>query len=325
MKRSRTIAWAEVRMGIFLVAALALFGVAIFAIGEKTRLFTPTTTVQVLLTDVQGLRVGAPVWLSGVVIGSVSDIAFADPLKSDRITVTLRVEESAAKRLGQDARVAIQTRGLLGEKFIEITAGSRYGLPTQPLLGEPPMGIDQVVDRAYSAFERIGTLVEQIENRDGSLGKLLGDAALYDTLVQFAGRLKGLTEAISEGEGSLGKMLNDPRLYDRMVAFSRRGEAAARSFEDFVKELKDPGGTLGKLAHDPTLYDEGVATLQRARSSLAEFETLARAVNQGQGTAGKLVTEAQLHDRLVRTLDDLDRLLLDMRENPGRYVNFSLF
>ena len=71
MKRSQDIRWAEVRVGLFLVVALALAAGAIFLLGERSRLFIPTETVEVLLPEVQGLQVGAPVWLSGVVIGSV--------------------------------------------------------------------------------------------------------------------------------------------------------------------------------------------------------------------------------------------------------------
>lgn len=312
-------------MGVFLVASLALLGLAIFAIGEKTRIFTPTTLVTVQLPDVQGLRVGAPVWLSGVVIGSVAEIAFSDPLKSDQISVSLRLEATAARRLGQDARVSIQTRGLLGEKYVEITPGDKLGVPTEPLHGVAPMGLDQVIDRAYNAFERIGDLVGQIENQQGSLGKLLTDPTLYDTLVGFAEQFQGLNDAMTQGDGTLARLLNDPRLYDRMVAFSVRGEAAARRIETFVAELDNPDGTLGKLARDPALYNDGLATLKRAQSSLAEFESLAAAIRNGEGTAGKLVTEDELHERLIRTLDDLDILLRDVRENPGRYVRFSVF
>ncbi|BCR05604.1 ABC transporter substrate-binding protein [Desulfuromonas versatilis] len=325
MKRSMKISWAEVRMGVFLIAALALLGLATFVVGEKTRIFTPTTTVEVVLPDVQGLRVGAPVWLSGVVIGSVAEIAFSDPLKSDQVSVVLRLEESAAGRLGQDARVSIQTRGLLGEKYVEIVPGDRLGIPAEPLHGVAPLGLDQVIDRAYVAFDRIGQLAEQIENREGSLGKLLTDPTLYDTLVGFAEQFKGLNETMTTGQGTLAKALNDPGLYDRLVAFAARGEAAARRFETFVAGLENPEGTLGRLVNDPALYNEGLAALRRAQSSLAEFEALAAAVRNGEGTAGRLVTEDELHDKLNRTLDDLDILLRDLRENPGRYVRFSLF
>ena len=73
MKRSRDIRWAEVRVGVFLIVALVMVALAVIAVGRKVQLFTPKSKVQVLLPNVQGLKVGAPVWLSGVMIGTVAD------------------------------------------------------------------------------------------------------------------------------------------------------------------------------------------------------------------------------------------------------------
>lgn len=158
------IRWAEVQVGLLLVGSLVFLAVGIFLVGQKTRLFTPTTKVAVLLPNVQGLQAGAPVWLSGVVIGTVSDIAFAEPLRSDQVTVTLAIDETAARRLGPDAVVTVKTRGLVGEKYIDITAGSQYGLSLEvPLQGIPPMGLDEAVMQASSAFQRLDQLIESFE------------------------------------------------------------------------------------------------------------------------------------------------------------------
>jgi phospholipid/cholesterol/gamma-HCH transport system substrate-binding protein len=320
------IRWAEVKVGVLLVASLLCLALGIFLIGQKTSLFTPTTEVAVLLPNVQGLKAGAPVWLSGVVIGTVTDIAFAEPLRSDQVTVTLAIDEAAARRLGPDAVVTVKTRGLVGEKYVDIIAGSRFGLsPEMPLQGLPPMGLDEAVLKAYSAFERLDHLIGTFEKNEGSLGRLVSDPTLYDNLVQLTERLQKVLTAMTEGEGSLAKIINDPRLYREMVAFSAKGQEAVVGVQDFVTSLRDPNGTLFQLAHDPTLYKESVRTVERARKSMEELDALLVTIREGKGTAGKLVTEAELHDKLSKTLDDLDALVRDMKENPGRYVNFSLF
>lgn len=326
MKRSMDIRWAEVKVGVLLVASLLCLALGIFLIGQKTRLFTPTTEVAVLLPNVQGLKAGAPVWLSGVVIGTVSDIAFREPLRSDQVTVTLAIDEAAARRLGPDAVVTVKTQGLVGEKYVDITAGSRFGLsPEMPLQGLPPMGLDEAVLKAYSAFERLDRLIGKFEKNEGSLGRLVSDPALYDNLVQLTERLQKVLSAMTEGEGSLAKIIGDPRLYQQTMAFTSRGEEAAAELQKLARTLQDPGGTLGKLAHDPALYDESLETVRQARLSLVELDALLLAIREGKGTAGKLVGEAELHDRLTRTLENLDALVQDMKKNPGRYVKFSLF
>jgi phospholipid/cholesterol/gamma-HCH transport system substrate-binding protein len=319
------IRWAEVRVGVFLMVALVVLGLGIFLIGEQSRIFTRSTTVRVLLTEVQGLKVGAPVWLSGVVIGTVAEISFAEPLRSDEITVTLRIEEDAARRLGSDARVSVRTRGLLGEKYVDITPGTEFGLPSEPLRGAPPMDIDHMVERAYETFERLGQLVEDVGGPQSSFGKLLRDPTLYDSLVQLTQRLRKLADEISEGEGSMARIIKDPRLYEKMTAFSARGEEAVTRLNELTAALQDPNGTLALLAHDPTLYNEGVETVRRAQKSMAELDALLAKIGEGEGTAGRLINDDELHVRLNRTLEDLDALVRDMKKNPGRYVKFSLF
>jgi phospholipid/cholesterol/gamma-HCH transport system substrate-binding protein len=325
VKRSREVRWAEVRVGVFLVMALVFLALGILAVGRKTRLFVPQTKVEVILSNVQGLKIGAPVWLSGVVVGAVSDIAFASPLKSDRIDVILEIETTAARRLGQDARITIKTRGLLGEKYVDILPGTEGGIPEQPITGIQPLTLDQVVNEAYTSFERLDRMVERMESGQGTMGRLVQDSALYDSLVGLSDKLQKVLSGMTEGQGSLAKMIKDPRLYQEMSAFSREGQAAAGDLRQFVRSLQEAQGTLGKLIHDPRLYDESLEMVQKSRQSLQELDSLLGRVRDGQGTAGKLVNDADLYDSLDRTLKDLSALVEDMKKNPKRYVHFSLF
>jgi len=315
VKRSMDIRWAEVKVGVLLVASLVVLALGIFLIGDKWRFFTPTTRVEVLLPNVQG-----------VFIGTVDRIAFTEPLRSDQVTVVLALDEAAARRLGPDAVVTVKTRGLVGEKYVDITPGSRYGLsPEVPLQGVAPMGLDEAILRAYQSFERLDRLIESFEHSEGSLGRLFTDPALYDNLVGLSAQLQKLLAAMTEGEGTLARIIADPGLYRQTMAFVGRGEAAAAELQALVRSLQAPEGTLGRLARDPALYDESLGMVRQARRSLAELDALLAALRQGEGSAAKLIGDGELHQKLTRTLEDLDALVRDMKENPGRYVNFSLF
>ena len=48
-------------------------------------------------------------------------------------------------------------------------------------------------------------------------------------------------------------------------------------------------------------------------------------INNGEGTVGKLLNDQELYEHLVLASADLDFLLLDLKQNPGRYLNLSLF
>jgi len=69
MERSNQISWAQVRAGIFILAALVVLAGAILLMGQKTKLFTPTSALNITMDNVAGLKVGArsgwPGWMWG--------------------------------------------------------------------------------------------------------------------------------------------------------------------------------------------------------------------------------------------------------------------
>lgn len=65
MKRSDNIGWSQLKAGIFIIFALLFFAGGILLMGEKTKFFIPKGKLSVIMGDVAGLKVGAPVWLAG--------------------------------------------------------------------------------------------------------------------------------------------------------------------------------------------------------------------------------------------------------------------
>jgi len=84
--------------------------------------------------------------------------------------------------------------------------------------------------------------------------------------------------------------------------------------------LKNLGGISEELAS----ADLG-ETLASLRTSLAGLESIVKGISEGEGSAGKLMTNDSLYNNLSNTLGSLDLLLRDMKENPKKYVHFSLF
>ena len=126
MKRSNQIGWAQVRAGVFIFAALALLAVGIIMMGQKTKMFVDKKSLTVVMDDVLGLKVGSPVWLAGVDVGVVTDIRFNSPEKTNEVDISLEISHAALKKIGHDSRITIKTRGLMGEKYVDITPSQQY-------------------------------------------------------------------------------------------------------------------------------------------------------------------------------------------------------
>ena len=360
MERSNQIGWAQVRAGIFIFLALLFIAGGVTIMGQKTKMFVNKGELRVVMEDVAGLKVGGPVWLAGVDVGLVTEIHFDDPQKTNQVSIHLEVDRSSLKKIGADSIITIKTRGLMGEKYVDITPSSHYSeTPPSVLKGTPVAKLDDVVQKAGTTFEKINGIIDNINQGKGTLGKLSRDETLYTNVASLAVEMKNLMITINRGEGTLGRLNRDPEPFNKLIAILNRADRtlqdiqesdgtlnkliydkalyvkltsladksiqAAEDVRELNKKLTSKDGTIGLLLNDRDFYDKGIALLSKAGDSVASIEEISARIKNGEGTAGKLVTDKELYDRMNRMVEDLDALVKDFKENPKKYIKFSIF
>src|SRR5215831_7533559 len=124
MAQRKQLTWAELRVGIFVLAALFIVMVAVFYVtgagllGPKYRLYTE-------LPEVEGVKTGAPVNLDGIEVGNVQSISL-NPNAQDRmrsVRLVLRIEKKYQNQIRTDSTATLVTQGLLGDRYITIKRG----------------------------------------------------------------------------------------------------------------------------------------------------------------------------------------------------------
>jgi phospholipid/cholesterol/gamma-HCH transport system substrate-binding protein len=360
MKRSENITWAQVKAGIFIVAALLFFSGGVLLMGQKNKFFTPKGKLSLIMTDVAGLKIGAPVWLAGVDVGIVTAIHFEQPQRTNAIEIILEVEKTALKKIGKDSNISVKTRGLMGEKYVDITPSQFYiETPEVKVYGTSVPKLDDVMQKAGAAFDRLNQAMDKMNRGEGTLGRLAGDNKLYDNLVKLTVELNTFAATANRGEGTLGKLARSPepyeklmaimdradrtlteiqasegtmgklirdrQLYDKLVALADKSAQAADDVRELNRKLTSSETTIGKLLGDREFYDKGIALIERADRSVKSLEETAAKVNSGEGTAGKLLHDKEMYDKMNRMVEDMDLLIRDIKENPKRYLRFSLF
>jgi len=142
--------------GLFFIAGIFLFIWIIFTIGANKGFIEAKFKVPVLFEDVRGLTEGAPVRLSGVVVGLVDRIDFLKKeCQGRRVQVTLSLFEKYKKQLNQSARFSIVTDGILGEKLvvIKISEDARPLDLNSPILGDNPIDVQDLAEVFANAAE----------------------------------------------------------------------------------------------------------------------------------------------------------------------------
>lgn len=360
MKRSNQIGWAQVRGGVFILLALLFFAGGVLLMGQKTKMFVNKGELRVVMSDVVGLKIGAPVWLAGVDVGLVTGILFANPKNSNEVSIDIEVDTNALKKIGADSRVTIKTRGLMGEKYVDILPSKHYSeTPPAQLQGTSVAKLDDVIQKAGDAFDRVNRIIDNIESGKGTLGKLNKDETLYSNVARLAVEMKELIVTINRGDGTLGRLNRDPEPYNRLVSILNRadrtlqdiqtsdgtlnkliydkalytkltsladkGNQVADDVSDLQKRMMSKDATIGLLLNDREFYDKGISLLTRAEASVRTIEEVTEKVNGGAGTAGQLVNDKALYDKMNKMVDDLNALVKDFKEDPRKYIKFSLF
>lgn len=311
MKRSGHIPWGKLRVGLLLLVALLLFLWAAFTGG----FFKPLQhyyELRTAFTNVQGLVTGSPVWVNGLEVGQVKSIALAPHLQENQVEVTVRLKREVWPYLRTDSKIRVGTIGLLGDKYIEIFAGSDTATKLPPgafLPAEKPVDAQAMFAEATESLRRLTPLLDDIaamtrKMRSGrsSIGRLIDDQKLYDDLVEATGAITRVVKNIDRGqEQALTRMAN-----------------AAASLDTLAKKLYRGEGSAGKLVTDTALYTSLAHVAGQA-------DTLFGKIGRGEGALGKLTQEEQLYAEISKLVTELDRLVTDIKAHPKKYFKFSIF
>lgn len=164
----------EIKTGVVVVIAALLLLFIVYKIGGiKTE---KGYEVKCTFTYVSGLEENAPVKLAGVKVGEVKSVGCSYDGDETRVLVTLKLDEKA--RIREDSKLRISTTGLIGEKYIEITGGSK-GSPFVKkgaiLVGIDPFEIEELIETGRTLAARIDSGVQDLQKLVGHADGVLVD------------------------------------------------------------------------------------------------------------------------------------------------------
>ncbi|MGE0454706.1 MAG: MlaD family protein [Vicinamibacteria bacterium] len=349
-KTAKALTWTELRVGLVALASLGILAVTILYIGSGGGTpFAPRYVVRALMSDVNGLKPGAPVRVGGVEVGTVTHVDFASSGARGMVEVTMRLDRRVQQQVTTDSQAQLGSLGLLGEKAVDITSSTR-GTPIEErgyvqAAGEDPF--KGLLSDASESTAHMRRILSRLDAGEGLVGKALRDEELYTRMLDVSQRLQGVMSKLEAQDGPLGRLMNDERLAARLAS-------SIEGIESTVRRVDSGQGALGALTRDEELagqmrslvkrLDEVAGGLQRGEGSAGRLlkddalytrlhdvsgrldAVLAR-LEKGEGSAGRLLTDAELYQNLTGALQDVRTLVADVRKDPSKYlrVKVSLF
>lgn len=281
------------KVGIFVVATLALIAGMILNFSKGSSYFTPAITVRVLTERVGGLKVGAPVAVSGVPVGHVTAI----DLSEDRREVEIRLRIERRYPVHGDARFGIEQSGFLGDEFVSIVPRRNE----KPVLGdgaivraETPFNLQEAARSATQLLGKLDTAIDRINDAVGRVDeKLLGDSTLTH-LAQTAAnvRLASAEAAAALADIRLVVSNNAPVVGQALTNLGRltvRLDSLATNVDQFITEQRP--------AVSNAIANAGVVT--------EDLRGITSDLRAGRGVAGGLLSDEALRLQLGSALTNL--------------------
>jgi phospholipid/cholesterol/gamma-HCH transport system substrate-binding protein len=103
------------------------------------------------------------------------------------------------------------------------------------------------------------------------------------------------------------------------------------NLESISTNLKNNSSTITKIVNNFDKISDDVAkanfaqTITEANKAVADLQAVINKVNSGNGTLGQLINDERMYNNLNNAAANLDKLIVDLKANPKRYVSFSVF
>lgn len=203
----------EIKVGLFIGMGLFLMFFIVFSVSDLY-LLKSGYKISAKFDFVNGVTENAPVRLAGVNVGEIKSTEIFYDEKAKKTRVKLNVWISDDVKIETDAVARINSLGLLGEQYLEITPGKAEGFlePGGTLEGKDPVNIGEQMEGMNDLIRSFNSIAKKAEKGEGTLGKFLSDDSLYDNL-------KDIFEKINDGKGTVGKLISEDKIYNDLEAF----------------------------------------------------------------------------------------------------------
>ncbi|HOW09759.1 MAG TPA: MlaD family protein [Bacteroidales bacterium] len=297
----------EVKIGITALITIVVF-IWLFNFLRGKNLFSSTANYYVIYDKVSGLAESSPVEVNGYKVGVVQSIKFLDS-KSGRLLVTLNVRKDFSLPVNTVAEITTAT--LIAGMKVQLVYGNGSGFYSS---GDTIPGrlaesiITRVENELLPLKEKISGLLTSIDSVIVSLNDVM-DPQFRKDLKSGVADLSKTAKGISESELK-ETLLNVNKFTGALAENSAKMTSTFNSLESIADTL---------AAAD--IY----SSINNLKSSLEKASSLLDNINEGKGTAGQLMTNDSLYHNLSNSLESLNKLLIDFKANPKRYVHFSVF
>ena len=257
--------------------------------------------------NVEGLVKSAAVTLNGLVVGKIADISINQ--STGKLLVELQL--STDFPLSKSSIATIYEPGFIAGKQIAIYpnySDKRIAVDNDTLVGTIKLGLTETLSKKWTPIqEKIEKLMLNADDLITGLNNVLDKKGQADLKTSLS-ELSQTIEQFHKSSISLNTILDD-----------NKGQ-----INGVVSNINKVSSDFSKISDSLNKADLG-KTVKELQKTLATVDKMLANLQAGKGTMGKMLTDDAVYTNLAKTSSELELLLQDVRLNPTRYINVSVF
>jgi phospholipid/cholesterol/gamma-HCH transport system substrate-binding protein len=305
------------------VGIITVFAVTILILGynylKGKDIFTDTVDIYAEYAQINGIKESNSILYNGFVIGKITKLSL-----SSRGTIIARLTIKPELQIPDNTIAKIVSQDLLGAKAIELFLGD-----SRTFIEEgDTIRTDMEMSLAESVNSQVLPIKQKAEQLLGTVDSILVSVQ-YILNPNFR---MNIDESFASIKRSIETLEITSTRVDSMVKFqAARFKVITSNIESISTNLRNNNEKITNILQNIDQISDSltkvnfVETIDRANKALSDIAIITEKINTGQGTLGMLVNDEMLYKNLNQSSKDLDKLLVDLRLNPKRYVSLSLF
>lgn len=297
---------AKIGIAVFL-AVIILVGGIIFLKGIDFR--SKDYRLTLFYGNVNGLTEGSPITIAGLNIGKVLDMRLAGNIIAVGVSIDNKVN------ISKDSKAFIKSASIMGGKQIAILPGISPDILKdgdtltggyEADLTELTSTLSPISTNVLGILERVNTTFDNPTRRN-----------IQSILLELNRAAKDLQQIIQQQGGHLDYAVgNFSTFSEDMSRFAKRLDTIAVSqkgnIDEGVKSIRSTAKTMEEASG-------------RFREASMSIDNVFKKLERGEGTLGKMMQDERLYLHLDSLILNINELVKDLKANPKRYVNVSVF
>lgn len=302
----------EVKVGIVSIVVIFILILGINYL-KGTNIFKNNITFYALYQNIDGLQIGAPVTVSGFKVGSVTDIDMLTE-SNNNLLVTINIEKELV--VPKESILKIVNQDLMGTKGVNLifSSSSDNASSGDTLSSSLESSLQEEVNAQILPFKRkaeelivsidsVMMIVTAVLNKDARKDLSKSIESLGETFSLMSSSMKKVDGIIDANEEKISNIIFN--------------------MESILSNIEESNSNVNSILSNMSLISDSLSN-SNLTSLVNNFNTLMTQINSKEGSAGLLLNDDKLYTNLEKTTKELSELIKDIKDNPKRYINFSL-